>query len=99
VLSVPGTHSDDEEPELRYRALVALKKETLPRTPPQRIWGGCGCGEPCSICGRSVESADLEMELEFKSADGGDAAREFHLHLRCFVAWEAAMKALAKDRD
>ena len=99
MLSEPGIRSDDDEPELRYRALMALKKETLPRTPPQRIWGGCGCGESCSICGRSVEPADLEMELEFKAVDGSNPAREFHMHLRCFVAWEAAMKALTKDCD
>ncbi len=98
MLSSPELHSDEDGPELRYRALVALKKETLPRTPPQRIWGGCGCGEPCPICCRSIEPAELEMELEFKAPDGGDAAREFHMHLRCFVAWETAMKSLTKDR-
>ena len=94
----PMNLGDTDEPELRYRALVALKKEVLPRTPAQRIWGGHGCGKPCPVCGGLVEPTQLEFEVEFAAADGGDAVREFHMHLRCFEVWETAKESLTKDR-
>jgi hypothetical protein len=96
----PGPVADStvDEPELRYRALVALKKEILPRTPAQRIWGGHGCGKSCPVCGCLVEPAQLEFEVEFAAADGGDAVREFHLHLRCFAVWETVKESLATAR-
>jgi len=39
----------------------------------------------------------MELELEFAAADCGNAAREFHMHLRCFSAWESALESAAKD--
>jgi hypothetical protein len=49
------------------------------------------------VCGQSIESAELEVELEFATADSGNAVREFHLHLPCFAAWEIARKFTAND--
>ena len=88
--------SGDVEQDLRRRALEALHEETLPRIRPMRTWGGSGSGALCPVCGRFIEPADMELELEFATPDGGKLMREFHLHLMCFAAWEIARDCEAK---
>jgi hypothetical protein len=89
-------HGGDEERELRCRALAAIHADILPRVGPQRSWGGDGSGQVCPVCGRSIEPAEKELELEFATAAGEDAVLEFHMHLPCFVAWECAREYAAK---
>ena len=90
-------HGGDEERELRRKALAALRADILPRVRPLRSWGGDGSGELCPVCGRSIEPAEKELELEFASAEGEDTVRELHLHLACFAAWEFARDSAAKE--
>jgi hypothetical protein len=94
---IPMCHGGDEERDLRRRALAALHAGILPRVRPLRSWGGDGSGEICPVCGRSIEPAEKELELEFATAEREDAVREFHLHLPCFVAWEFAREFAAKE--
>jgi hypothetical protein len=88
----------DDDQDLRRRALAALRAGVLPHLRPQRTWGGSGTGELCPVCGRNIEPEDMELELDFASADCGNTGREFHLHLRCFAAWEVALESASHDR-
>ena len=90
-------HGDDDDQGLRRRALAALHLEVLPRARPVRTWGGNGSGEVCPVCGHSIEPAEKELELEFAAADAEKDAREFHLHIPCFAAWEHARESAFED--
>jgi hypothetical protein len=68
---------------VRRRVLEAVARGLLPPSLPRRSWGGFGSGKPCSVCGRTITTEDLETEFE----DG--ARRPYHLHLQCFATWEA----------
>jgi len=91
-------HSGDDEQDLRRSALVALQAGIIPRDQPNQILGGSGSGEVCPVCGRPIDPAEMELELEFANTDVGDEVREFHLHLPCFAAWENARKSVVDDR-
>ncbi len=79
---------EEEERRLRLRARAALRANALPNRSPARLWGGQGSGALCPVCGEPVTAADAELELEFAADAAGPEAREFHLHVRCFAAWE-----------
>lgn len=76
-----------DESVLRARAREAVKTGHLPDHPPARVWGGPGSGEPCAVCGDAVDKEDVELELQFTSNEGADAT-SYHVHARCFGAWE-----------
>ena len=77
------------QPTVRDNARDALRAATLPTRPADRMWGGRGEGDECSICRSPVTSDQLEFELEYLSADG---IAKHHVHVHCFTAWE-------RDRD
>ena len=83
-----------DEQELRRRAREALSSAIIPRASPKGLWGGNGMGEPCSVCGHPVDATQMELEVEFEFAEvNALGAKEFHLHLPCFAAWEIERKA------
>jgi len=83
----------EDEQELRRLARAALNAGALPRDRPLGLWGGNGAGEACPVCGNVVDSAEMELEVEFRIADvSAHGVREFHLHLPCFAAWEIERK-------
>jgi hypothetical protein len=52
------------------------------------MWGGPGVGADCTICNAPVKRDELEFEIEF-ARDGDDlGASMYHVHIRCFAAWE-----------
>jgi hypothetical protein len=56
------------------------------------MWGGPGVGASCVICDKPVERDEVEFELEF-APDGGDPdPRNYHVHVRCFAAWEFVLR-------
>ena len=76
------------EAEIRALARRVLQTRTLPRRDPDRTWGGPGVDMPCTICGVRISADTTEYELQFRR-HGRDAILDrFHLHLRCFAAWE-----------
>ena len=76
------------ETSLRERVKHQLVEGTLPDEAPRRVYGGLGIGAHCQICGRSVGKNQNELELQFvRDADPLTIA-VFHLHARCFAAWE-----------
>jgi hypothetical protein len=79
-----------DEEVLRRKAREAVREGKLPSRPPDRVWGGPGVDAPCSVCGLPVTKTEMEFEVEF-AADGhggGGDLDKFHLHRRCFAAWE-----------
>lgn len=59
----------------------------LPNRSPDHIWGGIGTGAECAICGGSIASADIELEVHFAGADPGSKGT-YIVHLRCFSIME-----------
>jgi len=76
------------EDEVRALARQALKRSTIPRRDPDRTWGGPGVDMACSICGKRIPPTITEYELQFSHDGAHPGLDRFHLHLRCFAAWE-----------
>jgi hypothetical protein len=81
--------------DLQNRAREALNSGQIPRERPSGLWGGNGSGETCPVCGHLIDATEMELEVEFESAEVGIlGAKEFHLHLPCFAAWEIERKTV-----
>jgi hypothetical protein len=76
------------EHEIRALARTVLRAGTMPRRDPDRTWGGLGIGMPCSVCAQPIPRDDVEYELQFSHGGPRPGLDRFHLHLRCFAAWE-----------
>jgi hypothetical protein len=87
---VPGGAVTDHETLRQMLAREAMQKGRMPDRPTDRMWGGTGRGETCSICSLVVTPQDLGYELEF-AGDGQDVALHF-LHGPCFTAWETELR-------
>jgi len=76
-----------DETGLRAKAREAIRTGRLPSRRPDRTWGGPGVGVVCTVCGEAVTKDQLEMQVEFSNSPppGLDI---FHIHVRCFAAWE-----------
>lgn len=81
-----------DEATLRQKARSAVRAGKLPARAPDRVWGGPGVGAECSVCELPVTGSEMEFEVEF--ARNGDVDK-FHLHRRCFAAWEFERKTAA----
>ena len=75
--------SDDKL--MREKVRQAIRAGRVPGRRPERMWAGPGVGARCPICDAPVWRDELEMEVEFA---GDSSADSYHLHLRCFLAWE-----------
>jgi hypothetical protein len=77
-----------EEGCLREHARVAIRNGKLPNLRPERTWGGPGGGAPCSVCNQPVTRSEMEFEVEFAHNGANPGLDKFHVHIRCFAAWE-----------
>jgi hypothetical protein len=77
-----------DEAILREQARAVLRAGKLPTRSPDRTWGGPGVGAPCTICGRPVTKAEMEFEIQFTRDDDDPGLDKYHVHVRCFAAWE-----------
>ena len=77
-----------EETLLRAKARAAIQAGKIPTRRPDRTWGGLGVGAPCAICAVPVAKDDLEFEIEFAHDGDNPGLDKFHVHVRCFAAWE-----------
>jgi len=77
-----------DEPLLRQKARAAVQNGKLPGRRPDRTYGGAGSGAQCSVCRLPITSAQTEFELEFARSGDRPGRDLFHLHVRCFAAWE-----------
>ena len=77
-----------DEAILREKAREALYSCRMPTSPPDRTWGGHGVGISCSVCELPITDDQLEFEIEFSRDGDTPGLGAFHVHLRCFAAWE-----------
>jgi len=82
----------DEQP-LREKAREAVQNGKLPARRPDRTWGGPGVGAPCAICGLPVTKDEMEFEIQFAHDGTEPGLDKFHVHIRCFAAWEFERKS------
>ena len=43
---------------------------------------------PCAVCERPVRRPDREVQMQFEHDGRVPGLDTFHVHLRCFAAWE-----------
>ena len=76
-----------DELRLREQAREAIRNGLLPACPPDRNLMRHGrSGAACPVCGRLVKREQVEVEIQFRRQElGWDC---YHIHPRCFAAWE-----------
>ena len=77
-----------DEPRLREQAREVIQNGKLPSRSRDRTWGGPGVGAPCSVCEKRVKKDELEFEIQFAHDGDNPGLDKFHVHIRCFAAWE-----------
>ena len=89
----------NEQP-IRPLARKVLHERLMPPHDPEYTWAGAGAGLPCTICGDPITRDQVEYELHFRRhAAAIPRLTGFHLHLRCFAAWEMERTKAASDSD
>jgi hypothetical protein len=74
---------------LRLRARKGLRSGRLPRRPLQRMWAGPGSDKTCLVCEEAIRPDQVELELEHRSARGGESSPEnARVHVPCLTAWQ-----------
>ena len=77
-----------DEAILRAKARAVVQAGKLPSRRPDRTWGGPGVDAPCAVCDLPVKSSELEFEIQFARDGDNPGLDKFHVHVRCFAAWE-----------
>jgi len=77
-----------DELRLRERARAVIQSGKLPSRTPDRTWGGPGVGATCSVCEKPVTKDQLEFEVQFARDGDNPGLDKYHVHIRCFAAWE-----------
>ena len=73
---------------LREKARAVVRSGKLPARRPDHAWSGPGVGAECSVCLLPVTEDQLEFEIQFARDDDDPGLDKFHVHVRCFAAWE-----------
>ena len=47
-----------------------------------------GSGQPCAVCGKPLPGEEMVVELEFNRHATTPGLDQYHLHHRCYAAWE-----------
>jgi hypothetical protein len=81
-----------DDQALREKARRVLRAGKLPNRRPDRTWGGVGVGAPCAVCDLPVEHDQREFEIEFARHRDNPGLDKYHVHIRCFAAWEFAQR-------
>ena len=83
-----GGRTMPDEPILRDKAREAIRAGKLPSRRPDRTLTGPGIGEVCTICGEPIKWDQLEVEIVFARKRSSLGPNRYHVHIRCFAAWE-----------
>ena len=81
-----------DEIALREKARAAVQQRKLPARSPDRTWGGPGVGACCAVCELPVTKDEKELEIQFARDGDSPELDRFHMHIRCFAAWEFERK-------
>jgi hypothetical protein len=79
---------------LRKKARRAVQSGKLPNRHPISMWGGNGFGTSCPICESLVKHDEVGYEVEFDEIEGSAAPHGYHIHVRCYAAWELERQSL-----
>ena len=60
----------------------------MPNRQADRTWGGPGVGLPCTICDKPIRKDEMELQVEFSMDGRAPHLAIYHVHVRCFSAWE-----------
>ena len=77
-----------DERTLRKNAREAIQTGRLPNRQPTQMWGGNGFGASCAVCDNVVKPDEVGYEVEFAQAGDSAASEAYHIHVRCYAAWE-----------
>jgi hypothetical protein len=77
-----------DEKILREKARGVVRSGKLPSRRPDRTWGGPGVGAICAACELPVGRNEIEFEIQFARDGDNPGLDKYHVHLRCFAAWE-----------
>jgi len=77
-----------DELRLREQARAVIQSGKLPSRNPDRTWGGSGVGATCSVCEKPVTKEEMEFEIQFARDGDNPGLDKFHVHIRCYAAWE-----------
>jgi hypothetical protein len=88
MLPTKGNRNVPDEPILRAKARAAVESGKLPNRRADRTWGGPGVGAECAVCELPVTKDQMEFEIEFARDGDTPGLDKFHVHVRCFAAWE-----------
>ena len=83
-----------EEPILTDKARAAIRNGQLPSRAANRRFGGRGNGATCPVCGEVVTPDQAEIEIEFNRHGPEPGLDRYHLHARCFTAWESERRKI-----
>ena len=102
-----------DEPAMREQACEAIQHGRLPANQPTRMLFGPSAGETCAVCGVLVPRGEMAIQLEFQRGlppaekalrdpherlGAKPEVRGYHLHSRCFAAWELERTRSAEGR-
>ena len=78
-----------DDQQLRAKAREVLKAGKIPSRRPDRTSLGPDVNVLCAICDLPGHApANAVSEIQF-ARDGGNSGLDvFHVHIRCFAAWE-----------
>ena len=61
------------------------------------MFGGPGTGATCAVCGEPATRSQMELEIEFNRHGATPGLDRYHLHTKCFTAWELERKKSGAD--
>jgi len=88
-----------DDSRLQRNAREAIQSGALPDEPPERTWGGPGAGARCALCDGVLSKEDVELEIEFAARGENGDRPTFHMHPRCFAAWEAERRRMESSGE
>ena len=77
-----------DENILREKARAGVQDGKIPSRRADRTWGVPGVGATCAICELPATRDEMEFEVQFARDGDNPGLDKFHVHVRCFAAWE-----------
>lgn len=82
------SQSVSSETSLRDNIRTGVRSGRLPHVAPVRVLAGTGRGLYCAACGRPIEAAEIEYEVEWADQDLTPLVR---LHVSCYEVWKSEL--------